>query len=172
MSIGTSACGNRTVRVPDGRLVRRVFGSPQAGSGDALTVDPKSYARYDTFANVIDSIDTEGASRAYRRLRPLFQRAFDELGYTSLTFDDRLALALGRLVDTPVPEGDVALRARPHLSQDGVLIVVATPPHTPARRTARGGRGPRFRGRRCAGRGRRGVRRRRWYPKSGACIRP
>jgi hypothetical protein len=81
------------------------------GGAGALRIDPKSYARYDTFANVIDSIDTEGASRAYRRLRPLFQRAFDELGYTNLTFDDRLALALGRLLDTPVPEGDVALRA-------------------------------------------------------------
>jgi hypothetical protein len=81
------------------------------GAPGALRIDPRSYARYDTFANVIDSIDTEGAARAYRRLRPLFQRAFDELGYTNLTFDDRLALALGRLVDTPVPEGDVALRA-------------------------------------------------------------
>jgi Protein of unknown function (DUF3014) len=81
-----------------------------AGPG-VLRIDPKGYARYDTFANVIDSIDTEGASRAFRRLRPLFQQAFDELGYTNLTFDDRLALALGRLVDTPVPEGDVAVLA-------------------------------------------------------------
>jgi hypothetical protein len=79
------------------------------GTPGSLHIDPRSYARYDTFANVIDSIDTEGAARAYRRLRPLFQRAFDELGYTNIAFDDRLALALGRLVDTPVPEGDVAL---------------------------------------------------------------
>lgn len=81
------------------------------GSGETLRADPRGYARYDTFANVVDSIDTEGAARAYRRLRPLFQEAFDELGYTNLTFDDRLALALGRLLDTPVPEGDVMLRA-------------------------------------------------------------
>jgi hypothetical protein len=80
-----------------------------SGAPGALHIDPKSYSRYDTFANVIDSIDTEGAARAYRRLRPLFQRAFDELGYTNITFDDRLALALGRLIDTPVPEGEVAL---------------------------------------------------------------
>ena len=56
-------------------------------------------------------MDVEGAARAYRRLRPLLQQAFDELGYTNLSFDDRLALALGRLVDMPMPEGDVALRA-------------------------------------------------------------
>ena len=39
------------------------------------------------------------------------QQAFDELGYVNLSFDDRLARALGRLVDVPVPEGDVMLRA-------------------------------------------------------------
>jgi hypothetical protein len=81
-----------------------------AGSGNDLHIDPRSYTRYDTFANVIDSIDTEGAARAYRRLRPLFQQALDELGYTNLSFDGRLALALGRLVDTPVPDGDVGVR--------------------------------------------------------------
>ena len=39
------------------------------------------------------------------------QQAFDELGYVNLSFDDRLARALGRLVDVPVQEGDVMLRA-------------------------------------------------------------
>jgi hypothetical protein len=92
-----------------------------ARSGAELHIDPSSYTRYDTFANVIDSIDTEGAARAYRRLRPLFQQAFDELGYTNLTFDDRLALALGRLVDTPVPEGDVEVR------QESVTFQFADP---------------------------------------------
>ena len=43
-----------------------------------------SYDRYNTLANVIDAIDPDGAARAYRRLRPLFQQAFDELGYTNL----------------------------------------------------------------------------------------
>ncbi len=66
---------------------------------------PASYERYNTLANVVDSVDVEGAARAYRRLRPLLQQAFDELGYTNLAFDERLALALGRLVDTPIPEG-------------------------------------------------------------------
>jgi hypothetical protein len=81
------------------------------GSGKTLRIDPRSYDRYNAIANVVDAIDPDGAARAYRRLRPLLQQAFDELGYTNLSFDDRLARALGRLVDVPVPEGDVMLRA-------------------------------------------------------------
>ncbi len=81
------------------------------GSGRTLRIDPASYDRYNSLANVVDAIDPDGAARAYRRLRPLMQQAFEELGYVNLSFDDRLARALGRLVDVPVPEGDVMLRA-------------------------------------------------------------
>ena len=81
------------------------------GSGRTLRIDPASYDRYNALANVVDAIDPEGAARAYRRLRPLMQQAFDELGYVNLSFDDRLARALGRLVDVPVQEGDVMLKA-------------------------------------------------------------
>jgi hypothetical protein len=81
------------------------------GTGKLLRIDPSSYDRYNAMANVVDAIDPEGAARAYRRLHPLFQQAFDELGYTNLSFDERLARALGRLVDVPVQEGDVMLRA-------------------------------------------------------------
>jgi len=81
------------------------------GSGGTLRIDPASYDRYNALANVIDAIDPEGAARAYRRLRPLMQQAFDELGYVNLPFDERLARALGQLVDVPVQEGDVMLKA-------------------------------------------------------------
>ena len=81
------------------------------GTGRTLRIDPASYDRYNSLANVVDAIDPEGAARAYRRLRPLMQQAFDELGYVNLPFDERLARALGQLVDVPVQEGDVMLKA-------------------------------------------------------------
>jgi hypothetical protein len=81
------------------------------GSGRTLRIDPASYDRYNSLANAVDAIDPDGAARAYRRLRPLMQQAFDELGYVNLPFDERLARALGQLVDVPVPEGDVMLEA-------------------------------------------------------------
>ena len=81
------------------------------GSGADLRIDPRSYDRYNAVVNAVDAIDPEAAARAYRRLSPLMQQAFAELEYGNLSFDDRLARALGLLVDTPVPEGDVMLRA-------------------------------------------------------------
>jgi hypothetical protein len=80
------------------------------GSGRTLRIDPAGYERYNAVANAVDAIDPEGAARAYRRLRPLLQEAFDELGYVNLSFDERFARALGLLVDVPVQEGDVPLR--------------------------------------------------------------
>jgi hypothetical protein len=81
------------------------------GAGSTLRIDPASYDRYNAIANAVDAIDPEGAARAYRRLRPLMQQAFDELGYVNLPFDERLARALGQLVDVPAQEGDVMLKA-------------------------------------------------------------
>jgi Protein of unknown function (DUF3014) len=103
IAIGTSPAKEMKAAAPSGSFAT-------LGAGTALRIDPKSYERYNTFAQVVDSIDTEGAARAYRRVRPLLQEAFAELGYTDITFDERFALALGRLVDTPVPDGPVYLR--------------------------------------------------------------
>jgi hypothetical protein len=103
MAVGSSPAKDLKAAAPSGRFAT-------LGSGNTLRIDPASYDRYNSLANVVDAIDPDGAARAYRRLRPLMQQAFDELGYANLSFDDRLARALGRLVDVPVPEGDVMLR--------------------------------------------------------------
>jgi hypothetical protein len=104
IAVGSSPAKELKPAAPQGKF-------QTLGAGRTLRVDPASYDRYNALANVVDAIDPEGAARAYRRLRPLMQQAFDELGYVNLSFDDRLARALGRLVDVPVQEGDVLLRA-------------------------------------------------------------
>ncbi|MEO5821966.1 MAG: DUF3014 domain-containing protein [Vicinamibacteraceae bacterium] len=104
IAVGSSPAKELKPAAPQGRFAT-------LGAGRTLRVDPASYDRYNGLANVVDAMDPDGAARAYRRLRPLMQQAFDELGYVNLPFDDRLARALGRLVDVPVPEGDVMLRA-------------------------------------------------------------
>jgi len=104
IAVGSSPAKELKPAAPQGKF-------QTLGSGRTLRVDPASYDRYNALANVVDAIDPDGAARAYRRLRPLMQQAFDELGYVNLSFDDRLARALGRLVDVPVQEGDVMLRA-------------------------------------------------------------
>jgi hypothetical protein len=104
IAVGSSPGKELKPAAPQGRF-------QTLGSGRTLRVDPAGYDRYNALANAVDAIDPDGAARAYRRLRPLMQQAFDELGYVNLSFDDRLARALGQLVDVPVQEGDVMLRA-------------------------------------------------------------
>lgn len=78
-------------------------------SGDSLFVHPASYRRYDLATAIFVSLDTQGTTRAYRRLRPLFQEAYEELGFQRGTFDGTLALAIDHLLAVPVPEGPIAI---------------------------------------------------------------
>jgi hypothetical protein len=104
IAVGSSPAKELKPAAPQGKF-------QTLGSGRTLRIDPASYDRYNSLANAVDAIDPDGAARAYRRLRPLMQQAFDELGYVNLPFDERLARALGQLVAVPVPEGDVMLEA-------------------------------------------------------------
>ncbi|MGH7899525.1 MAG: DUF3014 domain-containing protein [Candidatus Binatia bacterium] len=78
--------------------------------GGRTFVDPRSYSRYDGTAEAIVSLDTDGSAELYRRVRPLIQDAYRDLGYPNRNFDDALARAIERLLRTPIPEGDVAVR--------------------------------------------------------------
>jgi hypothetical protein len=81
------------------------------GSGATLQMSQASYERYNTIASVIDSVNVEGAARAYQRIRPLCEQAYRDLGYPDGDFDKKMSLALARLLDTPVPNGPVELRS-------------------------------------------------------------
>jgi len=71
--------------------------------GGAILPDPASYRRYDTLTEVFVSIDTEGAARLYRRLSPLLEEAYRDLGYPEGEFDATLRAAIDHLLATPVP---------------------------------------------------------------------
>src|SRR5712692_3058173 len=73
-------------------------------------VDPRSYARYDTFANVVASIDAKGFAALVGDLHPLLQAAYHALGYPGRNVDTAAAQALQRLVAAPVVEGPVELK--------------------------------------------------------------
>ena len=78
----------------------------------ALAIDPASYDRYNTAAAVIDSLDEEQAPELYRRLKPLLDEAYKDLGYPDGNFDVALARAIDRVLATPVPPGDVEVERR------------------------------------------------------------
>ncbi|HZN95025.1 MAG TPA: DUF3014 domain-containing protein [Myxococcales bacterium] len=77
-----------------------------------VTIDPKSYARYDAVAKAFASLDAQKAAAAYRALQPLLDRAWRELGPPGTRFEGALARAVARLVEVPVPKGEVEVVSR------------------------------------------------------------
>jgi hypothetical protein len=65
-------------------------------------LDPASYDRYNTVAEVFDSLDTEGTVRLYKQLNPLIQEAYRDLGYPDTNFEDTLTKAVVELLKVPV----------------------------------------------------------------------
>jgi hypothetical protein len=85
-------------------------------------IAPESFARYDVVARVFSSLDTQGSARVYRTLKPLIDEASQEISRPGQRFDQTLARAIQRLLDTPVPEGDIEVVDTP-----GVSYVYAAP---------------------------------------------
>ncbi len=78
----------------------------------ALAIDPASFARYDRAATVFDSLDDEQTLELYRNLKPLLDKAYQDLGYPGGDFDVALAKAIDRLLATPIPAGRVIVKRR------------------------------------------------------------
>ena len=74
-----------------------------------FVMDEANYARFDEFTRIFTSLDTRRAAEFYVLLKPLFQSAYAELGYTDRQFDEAVFRAVGRLLETPVLEGPVRL---------------------------------------------------------------
>jgi len=80
------------------------------GAGGApATIDPANAARYGTFVAFAEAVNVERAAALYARLYPLFQEAYEELGYPGRYFNDRLIAVLDHLLQAPEPEGPVAV---------------------------------------------------------------
>lgn len=88
-------------------------------------IAPATYTRWNTFADVIASIDAKAAARAVDTLRPLLDGAYRQLGYPGASFEPVLRRALqriagARVIETPVevaPKGAIYAFADPELEQ-------------------------------------------------------
>ena len=79
-------------------------------SGDAISVDARSFQRYDRLADTIASLDARGLARVYATLKPRLQEAYRELGYPDGDVDRAVEQAIVTLLRTPAIEPDVALQ--------------------------------------------------------------
>jgi hypothetical protein len=80
-----------------------------SGEGDTLYMSPGNFARYTAFVQLAESIDTEQFVSLYVRVYPLFQQAYEELGYPSAYFNDRLVDVIDHLLEAPDIDGPVRL---------------------------------------------------------------
>ena len=78
-------------------------------SNDKITVDPDNFARYSTYMQLLDMLETEQFVKWYTRYYPLIQEAYDELGYKNRYFNDRFISVLDHLLKTPEVVGTIRL---------------------------------------------------------------
>lgn len=65
--------------------------------------EPGNVARYAPFVAFVDNVDTSKAVATYIQLYPLFQQAYEELGYPKKYFNDRLVAVIDHLLQAPEP---------------------------------------------------------------------
>lgn len=84
------------------------------GAADNKVISPKNAARYEAYIKVLEGMDAQKLVEIYVRLYPLFQQAYEELGYPKEYFNDRLLVVLDDLLAAPEPGKPIRL-AQPHV---------------------------------------------------------
>lgn len=77
--------------------------------GSAIQMDPDNAQRYVPMVLMVEAVNPAQAAALYRRLYPLFQQAYQDLGYPQGYFNDRLVQVIDHLQDTPQVEGTVEM---------------------------------------------------------------
>jgi hypothetical protein len=77
--------------------------------GDVTTLSEQNYARYAPFIRIVKSIDPKILAGVYFRLYPLFQQAYEDLGYPGKYFNDRVVQAIDDMLKAPELEGPIEL---------------------------------------------------------------
>jgi hypothetical protein len=84
--------------------------------GDELhaTINPQNFTRYQPWVAVIGKLNMRQLAALYVHFYPLFQQAYQELGYPNGYFNDRLVQVIDNLLAAPQPTGSIAL-VRPNV---------------------------------------------------------
>ncbi|HBC55626.1 MAG TPA: DUF3014 domain-containing protein [Gammaproteobacteria bacterium] len=101
-----------TAKVP----YKRLFITPAKGAflvtpinQNQFVIDSRNEERYSPYIQVINSIDLDKLVNLYIAYYPLFQQAYEELGYTNRQFHDRLISVMEHLLATPSVERPFSL---------------------------------------------------------------
>jgi len=92
------------------------IGGSFAANGDELhaTLNPQNFERYKPLVAVISKLDMQQLGAVYIHFYPLFQQAYQNLGYPNGYFNDRLVEVIDAMLATPEPKGPIQL-VRPNV---------------------------------------------------------
>jgi len=69
--------------------------------GDLTVLSAANFARYAPLVRVVQATDAQALAATYQHLYPLFQQAYEDLGYPGKYFNDRLVAVIDHLLETP-----------------------------------------------------------------------
>lgn len=92
------------------RPLKKIPGSfATRGGRQDLIIDPANYKRYDPVIRLLEKADTQQVVAVYVKLYPLFQEAYQSLGYPDGYFNDRLIEVIDHLLGTPIVKDPIRL---------------------------------------------------------------
>jgi hypothetical protein len=80
--------------------------------GEQMFMNPAGYARYDGYAEAIESLDSAVLVNNFHTMRPLYEQAYGQLGLDPDDFDNAVVRVLDRILATPEIEEPIALSRR------------------------------------------------------------
>lgn len=86
----------------------------QPGENGSVQLLPSNSTRYAPFVQAFSSADPEAVASAYKRLYPLFQQAYAELGEPTAYFNDRLVQVIDSMLQAPEPTLPLTLVPAPN----------------------------------------------------------
>jgi Protein of unknown function (DUF3014) len=93
------------------RPVKSIGGEAKvATSGDSIVLTAENAARYAAVMKLVESTDIKQLGALYIRYYPLFQQAYEDLGYPGQYFNDRLVEVIDHLLQTPDLHGPIQLK--------------------------------------------------------------
>jgi hypothetical protein len=84
-------------------------GTVTATQGDITTLGAANFERYAPLIKVVRSTDPSVLANVYFRLYPLFQQAYEDLGYPGQYFNDRLVEVIDDMLKAPEVQGPILL---------------------------------------------------------------
>lgn len=90
--------------------VNRTGGPFMTESNHATTIAAKNAQRYAPFIHQMSNVNTSKVVALYVDLYPQLQKAFEEMGYPGVYFNDRVVEVIDLMLETPRVDGPIAVK--------------------------------------------------------------